>query len=67
LCVVEWDGPSEETGKTEALFYSRCDTIKIPLCSKALRAEHRPEFCSPSPAMVTSPYKLNILERDVKQ
>jgi hypothetical protein len=29
--------------------------IKIPPCSKALSAEHRPKFCSPSPAMVTSP------------
>jgi hypothetical protein len=38
----------------------------IPPCSKALSAEHRPKFCSPSPAMVTSTYKWNILERDVK-
>jgi hypothetical protein len=26
--------------------------IKIPPCSKALIAEHRPKFCSPSPVMV---------------
>jgi hypothetical protein len=32
-------------------------TIKIPPCSKALSAEHRPKFRSPSPAMLTSPYK----------
>ena len=31
--------------------------IKIPPCSKALSAEHRLKFCSPSPVMVTSPYK----------
>jgi hypothetical protein len=37
--------------------HSRCGTIKIPLCSKALSAEHRHKFCSPSPATVTSPYK----------
>jgi hypothetical protein len=40
--------------------------MKIPPCLKALSAEHRPKFCSPSPAMVTSPYKCKILERDVK-
>jgi hypothetical protein len=33
----------------------------------ALSAEHRPKFCSPSPAMVTSPYEWKILKRDVKQ
>jgi hypothetical protein len=49
--------PSDETGKIEAPCHSRCDMIKIPPCSKALSAEHRPKFCSPSPAMVTSPYK----------
>jgi hypothetical protein len=48
-----------ETGKTEVPCHSRCCTIKIPPCSKALSAEHRPKFCSPSPAMVTTPYKKN--------
>jgi hypothetical protein len=44
-------------GKTETPCNSRCGTIKIdPLCSKALSAEHRTNFCSPSPAMVTFPY-----------
>jgi hypothetical protein len=62
--ATEWGGPSEETGKTEVPCHSRCGTIKIPPCSKALSAEHGAEFCSPSPAMVTSPYKWNILERD---
>jgi hypothetical protein len=42
----------------------RCGTILIPFCSKALCAEHRPRFCSPLTLMVTSPYKLKILERD---
>jgi Fe-S-cluster containining protein len=51
--------PSDETGKTEAPCHSRCGTIKIPPCSRALSAKHRPKFCSPSPAMVTSPYKLS--------
>jgi hypothetical protein len=32
-----------------------------------LSAEQRPKFCSPSPVQVTSPFKWNILERDVKQ
>jgi hypothetical protein len=50
-------GPSDETGKTEVPSHSRCGTIKIPPCSKALSAEHRPKFCSPSPAMVTSSYE----------
>jgi hypothetical protein len=59
-------GLSDETEKTEAPSHSRCGTIKIPPCSKALSAEHKPKFCSPSPAMVTSPYKCKILERDVK-
>jgi hypothetical protein len=52
------------TFRTEVPCHSRCGTIKITPCSKALSAEHRPKFCSPSPAMVTSPYKWNILERD---
>jgi hypothetical protein len=49
----EWGGPSDETGKTEIPCHSRCGTIKI----KALSAEHRSKFCSPLPAMVTSPYE----------
>jgi hypothetical protein len=56
-------GLSGETGKTEASCHSRCGTIKIPPCSKALSAEHRPKFCSSSPVMVTYPYKWNFLER----
>jgi hypothetical protein len=39
----------------------------IPPCSKALRANHRPKFYSPSLAMVMSPYKGKILEWDIKQ
>jgi hypothetical protein len=42
-------------------------SIKIPPCSMAMTAKHRPKFYSPSPAMVTSPNKWNILERCVKQ
>ena len=58
--------PSDETRKTEALCHSRCGMIKIPPCSKVLRVVHWPQFCSPSPVMVTSPYiKWNILEWDV--
>jgi hypothetical protein len=30
------------------------------------RRTYLPKFCSPSPVMVTSPYKWKILERDVK-
>jgi hypothetical protein len=30
--------------KTESLCHSRCGTIKIPLCSKALSAKHRLNF-----------------------
>jgi hypothetical protein len=55
-----------ETGKTEVPCHSRCSTIKIPPCSKALSADNRPKFWSPLPAMVTSPHKWNICERDVK-
>jgi hypothetical protein len=42
----EWSGLSDETGKTEAPFHSKCGTIKILPCSKALSAELRPKFCS---------------------
>jgi hypothetical protein len=41
--------------------HSRCGTIKIPPCSKARSAKHRPKFCSPSPAMVTFSYMWEIL------
>jgi hypothetical protein len=37
--------------------HSRCGTIKIPPSSKALSAEHMPKICSPSLAMITSPYE----------
>jgi hypothetical protein len=53
--------------KPEAPCYSRCNTIKIPSCSKALSAEHRPKSCSSSPVLVTSPYQWKILEWDVKR
>jgi hypothetical protein len=36
--LTEWDGSSDENGKTEALCHSRCGTIKIPPCPKALGA-----------------------------
>jgi hypothetical protein len=50
-------GPSDETGKTKAKCHSRFGTRKIHPCSKALSAEDRPKFCSPSPLIVTSSYK----------
>jgi hypothetical protein len=46
-------GRSFGLGKSEAPCHSRRGTIKIPPCSKALNAEHRPKFCSPSALMVT--------------
>ena len=54
---------SSETGdsgssSTEVPSHSRCGTIKIPPCSKALGAEYRPKFWSPS-------FKWKILEWDV--
>jgi hypothetical protein len=49
--------PSDETRKTKDPCLSKGGTIKIPLCSKVLSAEHRPKFCTPSPVMVTSPYQ----------
>jgi hypothetical protein len=36
--------PSNDTGKIQVPYHSRCGTIKIPPCSKALSAEHRPKF-----------------------
>jgi hypothetical protein len=51
--------PSDETGKTEVPCHRKCGTIKIPPCSKALSAERRLKLCSPSPAMVMSPYNLS--------
>jgi hypothetical protein len=66
--VTEWGGPSDEIGKTKVPCNSRCDTIKIPPCSKALSFEQRPKFTArPSPVMVRSPYKWNNLEWDIKQ
>jgi hypothetical protein len=52
-----WDvgaGLSDETVKTEAPCRSRCSTIKIPPCSKALSAEHRRKLAALSPVMVTA-------------
>jgi hypothetical protein len=43
----------DEIRKTEVPCHSRCGTIKIPPCSKALSTEHRPKFCSPSLVTVT--------------
>jgi hypothetical protein len=37
--MSKWGGPSDKTGKTEVPCRSRCGTIKIPPCSKALSAE----------------------------
>jgi hypothetical protein len=51
-----WDvgaGLSDETIKIEVPCCSRCGTIKIPLSSKIMSAEHRP-FAALSPAMVTA-------------
>jgi hypothetical protein len=47
LCVVRGDWMSRSLGwnrKTEVPCHSRYGTIKIPPCSKALSAEHRPKF-----------------------
>ena len=46
---------------------SRCDTIKIPPCSKIISAERRLNRCRLSPIMVMFPYKSNIFKWDVKQ
>ena len=32
--TTKWGRPSDETAKTEVLCHNRCDTIKIPHCSK---------------------------------
>ena len=42
--------------------HDRCNTIKIPPCLKVVDAKHRSRVCSPSPTLVTSLYKRNILE-----
>jgi hypothetical protein len=52
-----WDmgaGLSDETVKTEVPCRSKCGMIKIPSCSKALSAEHRPKFAALSSTMVTA-------------
>ena len=46
--------------KTEAPGHSSYRTIKIPLCSKAARAEYWTKLCIPSQVMGTSPYMYNI-------
>jgi hypothetical protein len=58
LCVVRGDGMVRSfvgDQKTEVPCHSSFVLIKIPPCLKALRAEHRPTFCSSSPLIVTSP------------
>jgi hypothetical protein len=73
LCVsyyaAEWVGPSnlDESRKAKGPVSQQLWHDKIPSCSKALSAEHRPKFWSPSPAMMTSPHKWKNLEQDVKQ
>jgi hypothetical protein len=62
--AVLWMRPEKPR---EASCHRRCDTIKIPPCSKTLSTDHRLQFCSTSLAIVTSQYKWKILERDVKQ
>jgi hypothetical protein len=49
--VVKGDWMGRSFGwdrKTKVPCHSRCGTIKIPPCSKAMSTEHRPKFCSPS-------------------
>jgi hypothetical protein len=43
-----------EQPRSHVTALSRCGTIKIPPCSKALSTKHRLKFCSPSPVVVTS-------------
>jgi hypothetical protein len=61
--AIEWGGPSDQKKKKKIKINIKKRTktkmwhdIKIPHCSKALSAEHRPKFCSLSPAMMTPPY-----------
>jgi hypothetical protein len=58
---------SDKTVKTEVLCRSRCGTIKIPPCSKALSAEHRAKFAALSPVMVTAARYLKNCSRGYKQ
>jgi hypothetical protein len=51
----------DETGKTYVPCHRRCGVIKVPPCSKALSAKHRPKFYRPSPAMVMSSYNEKFL------
>jgi hypothetical protein len=55
--VPLWDvdaGLSDETVSIEVPCRSRCGTIKIPSCSKALSADHRPKFAALLPVMLTA-------------
>ena len=56
-----------ETVKTDAPCHSRCGTLKNPHCSMAISAEYRSKFAALHRQLVTSPYKWNNLEWDVKQ
>ena len=58
--------PLDVTAKTEATCNSRCAMVKNHPCSKAISSEQSHKFCSPSPTVVTSPYKWNILKWDEK-
>jgi hypothetical protein len=55
--LIEWGSFFGWDHKNRCPVHSRCGTIEIPPCSMALSVEHRPKFCSPSSAIVTSPYK----------
>ena len=64
--IVNWD----ETEKTQGPVSPHVWHVwhdKTPPCIRAVSAEQRLEFCSPSPAIVTSSCERNILECDVKQ
>ena len=54
-----------ETAKTEVPYDNRCATIQTSPCSKAVSTKHTLKFCIPSLAIAESPYKRNILEREV--
>ena len=57
-----------ETTKTEVLCQSRYGTIKIPPCSNIIGVEQQwSKFSIPSPLLMSSPWKRNILEWDVTQ
>ena len=65
LIRLDWRS-SDQTVKLEVPYHSQRGRIKSPPYSKPLGANDGPNFCSPSPTVMTFLYDGSILTRDVE-